>query len=158
MMHFLNATDVLTNRVNCSGSTLNLTLFWRLVRDLRALLFSLLFLSQTPRRRRLRLRRWVGCLDRGCPRGWLARAPCRTQSMPCRTWPRPAWLQACRRSSRCHKVRTAVNRARKSRVYLAWRHEIQGIIVSLGTVRAQPHFRSHVKSMGDFRLLQITVI
>ena len=29
---------------------------------------------------------------------------------------------------------------------------------SLGTVRAQPRFRSHVKSMGDFRLLQITVI
>ena len=25
MMHFLNATDVLTNRVNCSGSTFNLT-------------------------------------------------------------------------------------------------------------------------------------
>ena len=32
------------------------------------------------------------------------------------------------------------------------------IIGSLGTVRAQPRFRSHVKSMGDFRLLQITVI
>ena len=27
MMHFLNVTDVLTNRVNCSGSTFNLTLF-----------------------------------------------------------------------------------------------------------------------------------
>ena len=26
MMHFLNATEVLTNRVNCSGSTFNLTL------------------------------------------------------------------------------------------------------------------------------------
>ena len=51
-----------------------------------------------------------------------------------------------------------VNRARKSRVYLAWRYEIHAIIVSLGTVRAQPRFRSHVKSMGDFRLLQITVI
>ena len=50
------------------------------------------------------------------------------------------------------------NRARKSRVYLAWRYEIHAIIGSLGTVRAQPRFRSHVKSMGDFRLLQITVI
>ena len=49
-------------------------------------------------------------------------------------------------------------RARKSRVYLAWRYEIHAIIGSLGTVRAQPRFRSHVKSMGDFRLLQITVI
>ena len=39
MMHFLNVTDVLTNRVNCSGSTFNLTLFWRVVRDLRALLW-----------------------------------------------------------------------------------------------------------------------
>ena len=38
MMQFLNVTDVLTNRVNCSGSTFNLTLFWRVVRDLRALL------------------------------------------------------------------------------------------------------------------------
>ena len=37
MMHFLNVTDVLTNRANCSGSTFNLTLFWRVVRDLRAL-------------------------------------------------------------------------------------------------------------------------
>ena len=49
-------------------------------------------------------------------------------------------------------------RARKSRVYIAWRYEIHAIIGSLGTVRVQPHFRSHVKSMGDFRLLQITVI
>ena len=49
-------------------------------------------------------------------------------------------------------------RARKSRVYLAWRYEIHAIIGSLGTVRAQPRFRSHVKSMGDFRLLQITEI
>ena len=38
MMHFLNVTDVLTKRVNCSGSTFNLTLFWRVVRDLHALL------------------------------------------------------------------------------------------------------------------------
>ena len=38
MMHFLNVTDVLTNRVNCFGSTFNLTLFGRVVRDLRALL------------------------------------------------------------------------------------------------------------------------
>ena len=52
----------------------------------------------------------------------------------------------------------SLNRARKSRVYLAWRYEIHDIIVSLGTVRAQPHFRSHVKSMGDFRLTQITII
>ena len=37
MMHFFNVTDVLTNRVNCSGSTFNLTLFWRVVRDLGAL-------------------------------------------------------------------------------------------------------------------------
>ena len=51
-----------------------------------------------------------------------------------------------------------VNRARKSRVYITWRYEIHAIIGSLGTVRAQPRFRSHVKSMGDFRLLQITVI
>ena len=50
------------------------------------------------------------------------------------------------------------NRARKSRDYLASRCEIHAIIGSLGTVRAQPRFRSHVKSMGDFRLLQITVI
>ena len=28
-MPFLNVTDVLTNRVNCSGSTFNLTLFLR---------------------------------------------------------------------------------------------------------------------------------
>ena len=49
-------------------------------------------------------------------------------------------------------------RARKSRVYIAWRYEIHAIIGSLGTVRAQSRFRSHVKSMGDFRLLQITVI
>ena len=41
MMHFLNVTDVLTNRVNCSGSTLNLTSFWRVVRDLRTLLVKL---------------------------------------------------------------------------------------------------------------------
>ena len=32
------------------------------------------------------------------------------------------------------------------------------IIASLGTVRAQPRFRSHVKSLGDFSLLQITAI
>ena len=51
-----------------------------------------------------------------------------------------------------------VNRARKSRVYNAWCYEIHAIIGSLGTVRAQPRFRSHVKSMGDFRLLQLTVI
>ena len=38
MMHFLTVTDMLTNRVNCSGSTFNLTLIWRAVRDLRALL------------------------------------------------------------------------------------------------------------------------
>ena len=44
MMHFLNVTDVLTNRVNCSGSTFNLTLFWRGVRDLRALLLYLFLL------------------------------------------------------------------------------------------------------------------
>ena len=45
MMHFFNVTDVLTNRVNCSGSTFNLTLFWRVVRDLRALL-EMLWLEQ----------------------------------------------------------------------------------------------------------------
>ena len=38
MMHFLNVTDVLTNRVNCSRSTFNLTLLWRVVQDLGALL------------------------------------------------------------------------------------------------------------------------
>ena len=43
MMHFLNVTDVLTNMVNCSGSTFNLTLFWRVVRDLRALLLIFRF-------------------------------------------------------------------------------------------------------------------
>ena len=43
MMHFLNVTDVLPNRVNCSGSTFNLTIFWRVVRDLRAL-FTACFL------------------------------------------------------------------------------------------------------------------
>ena len=31
MTHFLNVTDVLTNKVNCSGSTFNLTLFQRVV-------------------------------------------------------------------------------------------------------------------------------
>ena len=50
------------------------------------------------------------------------------------------------------------NRARKSHVYFAWRYEINGIIASFGTVRAQPRFRSHVKSMGDFSVLQITEI
>ena len=43
MMHFLNVTDVLTDRVNCSGSTFNLTLFWRVVRDLRVLWSSHIF-------------------------------------------------------------------------------------------------------------------
>ena len=38
MVQFLNVTDVLTNRDNCSGSTFNLILFWRVLRDLRALL------------------------------------------------------------------------------------------------------------------------
>ena len=38
MMHFLNVTDVLTNKINCSGSTFNLTLFWWVVRDLHGLL------------------------------------------------------------------------------------------------------------------------
>ena len=55
-------------------------------------------------------------------------------------------------------TKKAVIRARKSRDYLAWRCEIHAIIGSLGTVRAQPRFRSHVKSMGDFRLLQINVM
>ena len=32
------------------------------------------------------------------------------------------------------------------------------IIASFGTVRAQSRFRSHVKSMGDFSVLQITAI
>ena len=50
------------------------------------------------------------------------------------------------------------NRARKSRVYFAWRYEICGIFVSLGTLIAQPRFWSHVKSMGDFSLLQIIAI
>ena len=56
------------------------------------------------------------------------------------------------------KGHIVVHRARKSRVYIAWRYEIHAIIGSLGTVRAQPRFWSHVKSMGDFMLLQITVI
>ena len=50
------------------------------------------------------------------------------------------------------------NRAHKSRVYFEWRYEINGIIASFGTVIAQPHFRSHFKSMGDFSALQITAI
>ena len=59
MMHFLNVTDVLTNRVNCSGSTFNLTLFWRVVRDLRALAW----LQCTPN---------MDCLDQLCcgSQGW----------------------------------------------------------------------------------------
>ena len=51
-----------------------------------------------------------------------------------------------------------VNRARKSRVCFAWRYEIHGMIASFGTVRAQPRFRSHVKSMGVFSLLQLIAI
>ena len=39
-MHFLNTTNVLTNRVYCSGNTFILTLFWRVLRDLRALLHN----------------------------------------------------------------------------------------------------------------------
>ena len=47
----------------------------------------------------------------------------------------------------------------KSRVYFAWRYKICGIFASLGTGSAQPScFRSHVKSMVDFSLLQITGI
>ena len=38
IIHFLNITNVLTNRVNCSGNTFILTLFWRVLRDLCALL------------------------------------------------------------------------------------------------------------------------
>ena len=53
----------------------------------------------------------------------------------------------------------ACNRVRKSRVYLAWRYDIHDIIASLGTVLSgQPRFWSHVKSMGDFSLLQLFVI
>ena len=56
MMHFLNVTDVLTNRINCSGSTFNLTLFWRVVRDLHALWIEftspLIHLPAVHRRRR----------------------------------------------------------------------------------------------------------
>ena len=51
-----------------------------------------------------------------------------------------------------------LNRARKSGVCFAWRYEIHGIIASFETVRAQPHFQSHVKSTGDFSLLQLTAI
>ena len=36
IIHFLNNTNVLTNMVNCSGNTFILTLFWRVLRDLRA--------------------------------------------------------------------------------------------------------------------------
>ena len=43
-------------------------------------------------------------------------------------------------------------------IYSAWCCEIHGIIASLGTVSAQPCFRSHVKFMGDLSLLQMTVI
>ena len=32
------------------------------------------------------------------------------------------------------------------------------IIASFGTVRAQPHFLSHVRSMGEFSMLQMTTI
>ena len=38
IMHCCNATNVLINRVNCSGNTYILILFWRVLRDLRALL------------------------------------------------------------------------------------------------------------------------
>ena len=33
-MHFLNATAVLTNPVNYAGTTIILTLFWRVLQDL----------------------------------------------------------------------------------------------------------------------------
>ena len=38
IMHCFNATNVLINRVNCSGNTFILTLFWRVLRDLHTLL------------------------------------------------------------------------------------------------------------------------
>ena len=57
-----------------------------------------------------------------------------------------------------HYKQSLDHRARKSRVCFAWRYEIHGIIISLGTVRAQSRFRSHFKSMGDFSLLQIAVL
>ena len=48
------------------------------------------------------------------------------------------------------KISTSVyfggNRARKSRVYIAWCYEIWGIFMSLCTVNAQPRFRSHVNA------------
>ena len=69
MMHFFNATDVLTNRVNCSGSTLNLTLFWRLVRDLRALLFSLLFLFADSKKEKAQAAAMGGMPGQGLPPG-----------------------------------------------------------------------------------------
>ena len=50
------------------------------------------------------------------------------------------------------------NRVCKSHVYFAWHYEIYGIFASLGTGSVQPRFRSHVKSMGDFSLLQVMVI
>ena len=40
IMYFWDTTNVLTNRVYCSGNTFILTLFWRDLRDLRALLRS----------------------------------------------------------------------------------------------------------------------
>ena len=79
MMHFLNVTDVLTNRVNCSGSTFNLTLFWRVVRDLRALL------SQ------------IGAEYQYRPEpGWICLSP---PAASCRSWWSPgsswAWRSWC---------------------------------------------------------------
>ena len=49
-------------------------------------------------------------------------------------------------------------RPRKSCVCFAWCYDIHSIIASFGTVRAPSRFRFHVKSMGDFSLLQITAI
>ena len=50
------------------------------------------------------------------------------------------------------------NRKRKSRVYFAWHYEICEIFASLGKSSAPPRFWSHVKSMVDFSLSQMTVI
>ena len=59
---------------------------------------------------------------------------------------------AGQRAAGCHDGLPAIGRA--SLVFIL--RDVSRF--TLGTVRAQPRFRSHVKSMGDFRLLQITVI
>ena len=48
------------------------------------------------------------------------------------------WVYAGKMAFQYSSTEKGGNRARKSRDYFAWRYEIHGIIISLGTVRAQP--------------------